>query len=215
MYDSEIVNFVSSYTLCDNERILNAIQLVDRVAKENIPGDFVEAGVFKGGIIMAMALKCKQLGLDRTIHAYDTFTGMTQPKAVDVDIHNILASDLMDPSSKVYSKGVFCISGLEETKSNIAMTGYSNVRYCVGDILETDRSTIPKQIALLRLDTDWYESTKFELKEFEPNVVQGGYVIIDDYGHWKGSRKAVDEFLQVYPQTMVEIDYSGRYWKKA
>jgi hypothetical protein len=206
MNDTEIVDFVSPYSLCGNERILNAIQIVDKVAKENIPGDFVEAGVYKGGIIMAMALKCKQLGLDRNIYAYDTFSGMTQPTAADVNLHNIRALDLMNES--------MCSSSLEETRSNMEKTGYSNVTFCMGDIVSTNLETIPKQIALLRLDTDWYESTKFELDHFEPNVVQGGYVIIDDYGHWKGSRRAVDEFLEVHPQTLHEIDYTGRYWKK-
>lgn len=214
MNDTEILNFVIPYTVCDNERILNVIQLVEKVARENIPGDFVEAGVYKGGIIMAMALKCKQLGLNRKIYAYDTFSGMTQPTEHDVDIHNMRALDLMNKSSGVYSEGIHCKSGLEETKANIEKAGYSNVVFCVGDITKTNLNTIPKEIALLRLDTDWYESTKFELDHFEPNVVRGGYVIIDDYGHWKGSRKAVDDFLQTHQQTMLPIDYTGRYWKK-
>ena len=214
MNDREIFDFIVPYTVCDNERIFNVLELVDRVAKENIPGDFVEAGVFKGGIIMAMALKCKQLGLNRKIYAYDTFSGMTQPTELDINLHNVPAEFLMDPSSPMYSKNVFCKSTLEETKANIEKTGYDNIVFCQGDITQTDINTIPKDIALLRLDTDWYESTKFELKHFEPNVVKGGYVIVDDYGHWRGSRRAVDEFLHIYPQQVHQIDYSGIYWKK-
>jgi hypothetical protein len=191
------------------------LQLIDWIAQENIPGNFVEAGVYKGGIIMAMALKCKQLGLDRKIYAYDTFSGMTQPvSCIDVNIHNIPASHLMDKSNIQYSEDIYCTSGLEETKSNVETTGYSTVTFCQGDIVQTAIETIPSQIALLRLDTDWYESTKFELDHFEPNVVSGGFVIVDDYGHWRGSRRAVDEFLEEHPQQLTSIDYSGVFWKK-
>ena len=213
MNDVDILHFVIPYTVCDDARIVNVLDLIEKIAKENIPGDFVEVGVYKGGIIMAMALKCKQLGLTRKIYAYDTFTGMTLPTLVDVDIHNIRALDLMDTRNPYY-ESVLCKSNLEQTKANIAKTGYSNVVFCEGDITKTNLLTIPNPIALLRLDTDWYESTKFELEHFEPHVVQGGYVVIDDYGHWKGSKKAVDEFLQTHPQRVLPIDYTGRFWKK-
>jgi O-methyltransferase len=214
MNDNEILNFVSPYTVCDNARILNVLQVIDWIAKENIPGDFVEAGVYKGGIIMAMALKCKQLGLTRKIYAYDTFSGMTAPTGLDIDINNMRALDLMDKSSYVYSEAIHCKSSLEETKENFEKTGYSNVVFCEGDILQTSLHSIPQEIALLRLDTDWYESTKFELDHFEPQVRKGGYVIVDDYGHWKGSRKAVDDFLLTHPQQVTPVDYTGIYWKK-
>jgi O-methyltransferase len=85
--------------------------------------------------------------------------------------------------------------------------------YHVGDIVETIK--VPSPIAVLRLDTDWYESTKFELETFYPHVSPGGYVIIDDYGHWKGCKQAVDEFLALNPGiTLTTIDYTGRYFIK-
>jgi hypothetical protein len=71
----------------------------------------------------------------------------------------------------------------EETKANINKANYSNIEYHVGDILKTDVKVIPGKIALLRLDTDWYESTKFELENFEKNVVKEGFIIIDDYSY--------------------------------
>jgi hypothetical protein len=87
------------------------------------------------------------------------------------------------------------------------------VQYHVGDILKN--TYYPERIALLRLDTDWYESTAHELAKFYDLVVPGGVVIIDDYGHWAGARKAVDEFLATRPEiTLQQIDYTGVYFIK-
>ncbi len=215
MNDDQILEFVAPYTLCDSPRVKNALDLVEYVIQNNIPGDLVEIGVFKGGIIMAMALKCQQLGASRTIHAYDTFTGMTPAKEEDVNIHNLPATELLNPRSQLYSPGLLCDSSLESTKENISKTGYSNIQYHKGDIVKTLPYQIPNEIAVLRLDTDWYESTKFELEHFEPKVSQNGFVSIDDYGHWKGCRKAVDDFLQKHPYNLLPIDYTGVYWQKS
>ena len=214
MNDKEILEFVIPYTLCSDERILNVLDLIDVVAKKKIPGDFVEIGVFQGGIIMAMALKLKQLGLDRKIYAYDTFTGMTPPTEDDRNLHDFPAILYVDPKSPLYSENTVCQCPLGVVMENVKQTQYSNIVFCKGDILHTDIQTIPTQIALLRLDTDWHESTKFELRHFEPNVVSGGFVIIDDYGHWLGARKAVNEFLETHPQTLYQIDYTGIFWRK-
>jgi len=71
---------------------------------------------------------------------------------------------------------------------------------------------MPGKIALLRLDTDWYESTAHELKHLYPLLVPGGVIIIDDYGHWEGARKAVDEYItaEKLPLLLNRIDYTGR-----
>ena len=71
---------------------------------------------------------------------------------------------------------------------------------------------LPSGIALLRLDTDWYESTKHELEHLYPLLVSGGVIIIDDYGHWKGAKKAVDEYIKDnnLPLLLNRIDYTGR-----
>ena len=154
MNDSDIIAFVKPYTCVSYERLQNVLTLVERVVKENIPGDLAEVGVWKGGVVMAMALKCKQLGVTRTIHLYDTFSGMTQPTDRDVDLGGNRASDIFDR--------VKCDIGLEEVQRNLRFVDYPNVVYHIGDITKSDISEFPK-FALLRLDTDWYESTKFEL----------------------------------------------------
>jgi O-methyltransferase len=202
MNDAEIVAFVKPYTAISNERIFNVLSLVERVVQENIPGDLAEVGVWKGGAVMAMALKCKQLGVSRPIHLYDTFTGMTEPTAADVDLNDYRAKDMFE--------AVKCEAGIGEVARNLAKVEYSNFVYHIGDITKADTKSFP-EFALLRLDTDWYESTKFELTYMEPRVSPNGFIIVDDYGHWKGSRKAVDEHR---PHNLQTIDYTGVWWRK-
>lgn len=200
MNDDDIVNFVRPYTSVSEERIRNVLFLVERVLNENIPGDLVEVGVWKGGILMAMALKCKQMGKVRTIHAYDTFTGMTPPTQHDVDKDGQVAAEILED--------VKCLSSIDETQTNVARVDYSHVEYHIGDICNI--TSFPT-IALLRLDTDWYESTKHELTYMEPCVSPFGFIIVDDYGHWNGCRRAVDEFG---PPVKNMIDYTGIWWQR-
>lgn len=202
MNDEEIIACVKPYTAVSRERIQNVLTLVERVVIEAIPGDLAEVGVWKGGLILAMALKCKQMGVVRTIHAYDTFSGMTAPTDADVDLDGT-------PAHTMLSR-VKCEAGLAEVVSTVNRAGYPSVVYHVGDITKTDPAEFPTY-ALLRLDTDWYESTKFELTHMEPKVSSGGFVIVDDYGHWRGSRRAVDEFI---PPSLTRIDYTGVWWQK-
>lgn len=201
--DSEIIDFVRPYTSVSQERIENVLHALEVCHAENIPGDLVEIGVWKGGLVMAMALKCKQLGIDRVIHAYDTFEGMTAPGDADVDLTGKKARDIL--------ASVACLCPLDEFKRNISIIPENNIVIHQGDILQVSLEDIPEKIAVLRLDTDWYESTRFELKYFEPRVSDDGFVIVDDYGHWQGSRRAVDEFR---PPSINKIDYTGVYWRK-
>lgn len=203
--EEEIISFVRPYTSVSTERILQVLNSVNYIIENNIPGDFAEIGVWKGGLIMAMAKRLLQLGKNRTIHVYDTFDGMTEAGQYDIDCSGNLAVDIFDK--------VLCRSSYEETVANINIVNYPNIVYHVGDIRNVDVKTIPN-LALLRLDTDWYDLTKFELIHFEPKVVESGIIIIDDYGHWAGCKKAVDEFLQVSPQQIFRSDYTGIHWIK-
>lgn len=203
--DDEIIRFVGPFTSVSKERLINVLNLVTKIHQSKLEGDFIEIGVWRGGIIMAMALKCKQLGMTRKIHAYDTFEGMTAPTANDVDLNGAAAVNIL--------AAVKCESSFEDTKRNIDMADYPHIEYHVGDILKATQ--VPSQIALLRLDTDWYESTRFELEVFEPNVVSGGYIVVDDYGHWQGCKKAVDEFMVGKDVAIQKIDYTGIWWQKA
>lgn len=103
---------------------------------------------------------------------------------------------------------------MRETTGNILSTGYpkEKINFVKGLVEETIPQTQINKIAILRLDTDWYSSTKFELEHLYPKLVKGGVLIIDDYGHWEGCKKAVDEYFtnNNIPIFMMRIDYTGR-----
>ena len=177
--------------------------------ENNIKGDIVEIGVWKGGSILSMMLtyQCFKSDSDTKFHLYDTFEGMTPPDLYDVDYRGNTASVLLSQNRAT------CICNLESVKKNISSNTNLIPIYHKGDILKN--TFIPDKIAILRLDTDWYESTKYELDTFYNNVVTGGIVIIDDYGHWKGSKKAVDEFIFKNPSIKLnKIDYTGVFFFK-
>lgn len=204
-----ILKTCSQFSMISRERMNNNIDAVQHVERAKIPGDIVEIGVWKGGSILSMMLAYENTkNVERTFHLYDTFEGMTTPTDVDVDLNNANARELLKSNILVQAVG-----HLGEVQRNIRSNTSINPVYHIGDILKN--TSYPEQIAVLRLDTDWYESTKFELDHFYEKVVSGGYVIIDDYGHWKGCKKAVDEFLEVHPEiTLIKIDYTGVYFIK-
>ena len=195
--------------MISHERFTNNIHAVIYVENHKIEGDIVEIGVYLGGSILSMMLTYGNTkALPRDFHLYDTFEGMTPPTDVDIDLHGYSAKMLLEVDNNIR-----CIGKLEDVKRNITRHTSIVPQYHVGDILKN--KYIPQKIAILRLDTDWYESTKYELDTFYDNVVSGGVIIIDDYGHWKGSCKAVDEFLAVHPGlTLYNIDNEGVYFIK-
>lgn len=163
----------------------------------------------------AAALTLKGLGVhDRRLWLYDTFDGMSAPTDEDVDCWGQDADRLLSEQRRDDAKSVWCVSALEEVQSVIASTDYpqAQVNFVVGKVEDTLPQQRPERIALLRLDTDWYESTKCELEYLFPLLEPGGVIIIDDYGHWKGCRRAVDEYLQQHGINLFlnRIDYTGR-----
>lgn len=195
----QIIEKVRPYTMTSNERLFGLIEAVKYVIQYNIPGDFVECGVWKGGSMMAIAETLLQLGVhNRQLYLYDTFSGMTAPTDEDKDSLNRNAADQLQNDANNKSESVvWAYSTLDEVKKNLANVAYpsANIHFIEGDILQTIPKHIPGQIALLRLDTDWYASTRHEMIHLYPLLNKNGVLIIDDYGFWKGSRQAVDEYI--------------------
>jgi len=196
------------YTMTSIERMYAVYKAVEYICKNNIPGDFVECGVWKGGSSMMAALSLIHFGYTRKeLWLYDTFTGMTEATDVDVSWQGMKGKDYDEASWP----------GMQEVVSNMDSTGYPGLkRYIPGKVEDTIPEHSPARIALLRLDTDWYRSTLHELKHLYPLLISGGVLIIDDYGHWEGARKAVDEYfagLGVFPY-LHRIDYTGRIYIK-
>ena len=214
--DVTLINSIIPFTMTSSERLWSLINAVRHVVSNEIPGDFVECGVWRGGSVMAMAQELSNLGVtDRRIWLYDTFSGMTDPTAADVETGTgVLAADMLSTTAVADGDNVWCVAGLSDVQANVRSTGYpfENFTFIEGDVAQTLKSSFPATISLLRLDTDWYESTRMELEVLYPRLAVGGVCIFDDYGHWQGARKAVDEYFEKlgHRPYMHPIDYSGR-----
>lgn len=213
--DRLILNRIKGYTMTSIERQVTLVAAVRYVVRRDIGGCFVECGAWRGGSMMATALTLMQEGVrDRDLYLFDTFEGMTRPTAVDKTFDGMSAQDLLDRDADK-TRNVSALAGIAEVRRNMISTGYpqEHVHFVQGPVEATIPSRNPSApIALLRLDTDWYESTKHELVHLFPLVSEAGVLIIDDYGHWEGARKAVDEYLACEPRHyyMHRIDYTGR-----
>ncbi len=200
-------------TMTSIERMYALYQAVRHVHAANIPGDVVECGVWRGGSSMLAALTLDSLGdRDRSLWLYDTFEGMPPPSDVDRSIDGEHAAVLLERSGPA-GEHTRAAAGLDEVRANLAATGYPSDRlhFVEGMVEETIPAVAPERISILRLDTDWYESTRHELVHLWPRLSPGGVLIVDDYGHWQGARRAVDEFFAtVEPVLLQRIDYTGR-----
>lgn len=210
------IRSVRMYTMTSPERILALLRAVRYVVEQKIPGDFVECGVWRGGSVLAMLRTLLELGVrDRRVWLYDTFEGMSPPTSSDVDFRGQPAGEQLAQQSKADAESIWCCSGLEEVRQTLATCDYPAelLRFVPGPVETTLRSeTLPDSIALLRLDTDWYASTQIELQVLFPRLMDRGVLLIDDYGHWQGCRRAVDEYFKQQRVDMYlhRIDYTGR-----
>jgi O-methyltransferase len=212
-YSSEELSLfkaVNDFTMTSRERIVALRDAVLFVHTHSIPGAIVECGVWRGGSMMAVALTLTAMGdTSRELYLYDTFGGMTKPSVDDVDVFGQSADQYLSDAAANHLE-----VNLDQVQRNMSTTGYpaAKTHYVVGPVEETIPLQIPSEIAILRLDTDWYESTKHELEHLLPLVAHGGLLILDDYGHWQGARRAVDEYLANTKKAihLARIDSTGR-----
>ncbi len=211
----DIIRRVTPYTMTSVERLFALIQAVKYVVSADIPGGIVESGAWLGGSMMAVAHTLKRLGSgDRDLYLFDTYEGMPRPTELDVSYAGTPASIDFERTKKSGDTSAWCYASIEQVRSNLISTGYdtSRLHLIKGKVEETIPDSAPSRIALLRLDTDWYESTRHELIHLYPRLSAGGVLIVDDYGHWRGSRKAVDEYVKQHNISILfnRIDYTGR-----
>lgn len=211
----ELILAVKPYTQTSPERLFALCEAVKYISMNRIEGDIVECGVWKGGSMMAVAKMLLALKDDsRSLYLFDTYEGMISPGENDVDISGKFAKILMNKSKKEEQESIWCYAPLDQVKQTVLGVGYNPdlINFIPGKVEDTIPEHAPEKIALLRLDTDWYESTRHELIHLFPRISSGGVIIIDDYGHWLGARKAVDEYLQEnnIPLLLNRIDYTGR-----
>jgi O-methyltransferase len=206
---------VRAHTMTSPERLYALIQAVRHVSAAAIPGDVVECGVWRGGSMMAAALTLAEcVDTKRDLYLFDTFEGMSAPTTLDVSADGQKASALLAAPRTTDAASPWCYAGIDDVRAGMRSTGYpaERVHYVQGRVEDTIPGNAPTQIALLRLDTDWYESTRHELEHLYPLLSPGGVLIIDDYGHWAGCRKAVDEYFDARGIRLLlnRVDYTGR-----
>jgi len=207
------------YTMTSIERMYALYTGTRYIIDAGVPGDIVECGFWRGGSSMLCALTLLEVGEHRRkIYMYDTYAGMSRPSHKDVDYLGRSACEIWE--AKNYDgENEWAFAPLDEVKANMEATGYSeeNMIYVKGKVEDTIPKVLPGKIALLRLDTDWYESTHNELVHLFPLLEPGGVLILDDYGHHKGAREAVDGYFRDNSIRMLlnRIDYTGRIGVKS
>jgi hypothetical protein len=175
-----------------------------------LEGDFVECGVWRGGNSIAARLIFDEARSGKLVWLFDTFAGMTAPTAEDTTSFSEKPAAETFRERQADDHNEWCYASLEDVQRNFP-TSLERVRFVKGDVIETLKGELPEKIAVLRLDTDFYESTKAELEALYPRLVKGGVLIIDDYGHWDGARRAVDEYFANVPRPFFHAsDYTGR-----
>jgi O-methyltransferase len=218
--DRAIAERALPHTMTSVGRLQGLIDGVRYVVDRDLAGAFVECGVWRGGSVLAMIGTLQELGVsDRDIYLFDTFEGMTEPTDHDVSSFDGSAVEHWQaaqernerPWNEFFGKDAFSEDSVSAT---IGATGYPAERLHLvpGKVETTIPDAAPESIALLRLDTDWYESTRHELLHLYPRLVDGGVLLIDDYGHWDGARRAVDEYFAAHaaPLLLNRLDYTGR-----
>jgi hypothetical protein len=199
---------VEPFTLTRPERIAALRSAVHHVVDRDVPGSFLECGVWKGGSMMAAALSLLEKGItDRDLYLFDTYGPIPAPSDADVDVHG---KDAIHGWEAYMQQQPF--TAIAEVRDNLATTGYpmERVHLVAGLVEDTLPSQAPQQVAVLRLDTDYYASTRHELQTLWPRVSRGGFLLVDDYGHFAGARQAVDEFFGDDPPYLHRVDYSCR-----
>ncbi len=218
--DQAVIDFARPYTMTTPERMFALVQATRYIARAKIEGSVVECGVWRGGSTMIAARTLlDEDDAARDLYLYDTFEGMPTPTDADRDMTGQPALERFEQNRTGADRSSWDEASLEEVQANLRRTAYdpARVHYVKGKVEDTipgdaDGVPAPDRIALLRLDTDWYESTKHELIHLYPRLVPGGVLIIDDYGHWQGSRQAVDEYFAENgpPLLLNRIDDTGR-----
>ena len=211
--EKKTFELLKPFTMTSVERITALIQATEYLVENRIEGDVAECGVWRGGSMMAVALTLKQMGdTTRNLFLYDTFAGMSAPSERDRRFDGVPAEELLRESDQ--NAIIWCYASLEDVRSNLLTTGYpeSKIHFVEGRIEETIPRTLPDRLCLLRLDTDWYESTMHELMYLYPKLVEHGVLIIDDYGHWRGVKEATDNYFgqRDMKPFFHRIDYTGR-----
>lgn len=208
------MEFVKPYTMTSVERLYDLYKSVEYICKAKIPGDMLECGVWRGGSMMLVAKTLVAVGdTSRTLYLFDTYEGHPKPDVEeDVDLWGNRAVDDWVKHRKTDESSDWAYVSIDEVRANMESTGYpmDKVVLVKGMVESTATTPTSPHFSMVRLDTDWYASAKISLETFWPRLSRGGVLIVDDYGHYRGQRKAVDEYFAKIPVKLNRVDYSCR-----
>ena len=197
IWDVIIRIYTSQLTMVSLERLIATANSAIYVCKNNLPGAFVECGVWRGGNAILATKIFEFYGKENNVYLYDTFDGMVPPTTEDFS--PIIGSAEEIFAAKEADGEKWCFATVDDVVQNFDQftAPLSNVVIIKGDVLETLSLSVnvPNQIAILRLDTDWYESTRYEMQILFPRVISQGIIMFDDYGFWGGHQKAINEYF--------------------
>lgn len=196
------------YTMTGRHRLDFLQQAIETIVAENVPGDIIETGVWRGGsMIFASALLDLSSETERSIWCADSFEGMPVPTVAGEGFSG----------TEDFSDRAYLTVSVDQVKNNFRRFNVlsDRIKFLKGWFSETLPTAPIEKIAILRLDGDLYESTMDALKPLYPKVSRGGYVIVDDYGCWEGCKKAIDEYRAEHAITspLVQIDPFAVYWR--
>jgi O-methyltransferase len=219
-FEINLVCRAAKFSMTGHDRIFSLLRAIQHVNNNNLEGDFVECGVWKGGNLILFKKMIEKLKIvNKKIYGFDTFEGMSEPTDDDADADGFLggfkAKYLMRNQKKdINIENMYSYVPIDLVEKNFQNNteDTNNLVLVKGKVEDTLKisSNIPEKISILRLDTDWYESTKIELEILYPRLVKNGVLIIDDYGEWSGSRKATDEYFKDKKISMFKIDRAAR-----
>lgn len=218
--EREIFHFVldHEFTRVSPQRLIATINACKHAALAGTDGDFVECGVWRGGNAIAAKMIFEHYQCDKTVWLFDTYTGMSEPTDEDRSARSGKAARNKYLREQKGDHNAWCFASLEDVQRNVEKSGVdmSGVRFVKGDVAQTltNGADLPGSISVLRLDTDWYASTKIEMEILYPRLSSGGSLLIDDFGQWEGARQAIEEYLVKLPapeQPLLHYtDYTGR-----
>jgi O-methyltransferase len=211
--EAALMRRYAPYTMTSIERQWALIKAIEYLNANKIAGDFVECGVWRGGNLMIAKDLSRPSAMERKFYLFDTFAGMSAPTAADTT-HAGEDADATFRERMREDHVDWVYASLDDVRESFRRERLldDQVVFVKGKVEDTlaDKRNVPEKIALLRLDTDFYESTRAELEILYPRLISGGVLIVDDYGHWRGARKAVDEYFKGAPMLWSRIDYTAR-----
>jgi O-methyltransferase len=196
----DLIKMVQPYTMVDALRLSMLHQLAQEIPDE---GDVVECGVCNGGSAAVLASVIRNQP-KKSLWLYDTFHGLPPPTASD------------GPDAQKYSGQL--IGCLDRVNEVLTLVGFPEERLVIREGLFKDsfKRALPQKVALLHLDADWYDGIFEALETFYPLMPVGGIVILDDFGHWEGTREAFYDFCKRYDirPLLERVGHTQAFWRK-